>query len=537
MTRIELRRPVIAAWAALAAVPVVAMIVEVLRAPRLHFLDYWQILSYASNPDGSLSIGGLTKLHNEHPITLSGLLFWLDARILGGSNNVLGILNIVLVGATVFALYRMLPARLDLTRLDMTKKAGLVTAYTFLLYSSGALEVFGMSMSGASFLLGIVPSVFAILCAHRGRTIPALVLAVVGSLGHGTAFAVWPALALVAWLRRDERWRVVTPLAAGVVIIVGWLALPKPVTTPGPGGAFGFDTVLAAAAGALSPLRITDGAPVAMAVGALVAVTIIGLGVLTARDRDAEHAGWLGVGTLALGAAAMIGLSRVDYGATIGLASRYATIAGLAGCAALTLVVLRVRALNATAAAALACAVAGVTFAAGSPEATNVRNQYPNQQLLAAAMRVEANTVVASNRTSPSVIGLTRAMHAYPFSGSYTLDCGGAEIGSRVTLASVRTLHGSGNGGHIDSGPVRGGTPIVGWAVVGNERADCVIVVDRVGTVVGGGYVDVARPDIPSAAGLPEQRSGFKAVADPRTTGGVVLVRSGGEFYQVSAPG
>lgn len=519
------------AWSALAVAPVVLMVVEVLRSPRLHFLDYWQIFSYASTDSGGLDVPGLFTLHNGHPIVTPGLLFWLDGRLSGGSNLMVGLVNVVLAAAAVVALRAMLPATLN-----PAKRAALTVAFSFLLFSPGALEMFGMGMSGASWLLGLVPGVFAMLCAHRGHTVPALLLALLASLGHGTAFALWPALALVAWLRGDALWKVLAPLVAVVGVVAVWLTLPAPPEGTGPGGEFGLDTQLAAMAGTLSPLRVADGVPLALAVGGVIAVVIVAFGLLAIRERLAEpaaraDAGWVGLGTHMLGAAAMIGLSRVDYGPAIGLTTRYATLSSLAACAVLALIVLRRPALPTVRVAAGVCAVVAATFVAGSLEAVNVRNQYPGQKLLEVAMRVGADDVVGARRIDPDFGDMAQRAGIYPFAGDLDLGCG-VKLGARP--ARIDNL--PEGDGFVDSGPVRGGVEVNGWAVVNERRAECVFIVDGSGTVVGGGYTGVARPDVPAVAHTREVRAGWVAVADPASTEPSVVVSSGGAFYRLPSP-
>lgn len=508
-------------WGALAAVPVVAMVFEVVRAPRLHFLDYWNILSHVTNADGSLDLAGLFTLHNQHPTATPGLLFWLDGHLTGGSNVAVGLFNVVLAAAAVLALRFMLPADLD-----GTKKGALTVAFSFLLFSSGALEMFGMGMSGASWLLGLVPAVFAMLFAHRGNTVAAIVLGVVANLGHGTAFAVWPALALVAWLRGDAWWRVLAPLGTLVALVVGWLALPSPPEPSYAGGELGFDTWLAVVAGTLSPLRLADGSPVALAVGGVVAVVLVAFVLLAVRERPTRRdAGWVGLGTHMLGAAAMIGFTRFDYGPTIGLTTRYATLSGLATCAVLALVVLRRPTFSPVRVAVGACVVAVATFAAGSLEAATVRNQYPNQQLLAVAMRVGADDVVETKRIDPAHVRVAEQAGFYPFTDDFELGCG-VRLGQRLSRIGTGV-------GDVDTGPVVGDAELRGWALVDGHRADCVFVVDGAGTVVGGGITGVARPDVPEEERTSEQRSGWAAVAEPSVDDASIVVSSGGRYYRI----
>ncbi|TDV55145.1 hypothetical protein [Actinophytocola oryzae] len=517
------------AWAAFAAVPVVVMVVEVLRAPRLHFLDYWQIFSYVTTDDGSLDLAGLFTLHNHHPIVTPGLLFWLDAQLTGGSNIAVGLVDVVLAAVVVFGLCLMLPADLD-----RTKKAGLTVGFSALVFSSGALEMFGIGMSGASWLLGLAPAVFAVLCAHRGNTVAALVLGVLANLGHGTAFALWPALALVAWLRGDAWWRVLAPLVALLGLFAVWLTLPAPPSAAGPGGEYGFDSQLAAVAGALSPVRGSSSSSLALGVGGAVAVVLAGFVVLAVRERaegpavPRPDAGWVGVGTHMLGAAAMIGFSRLDFGPTIGLTTRYATLSALATSALLALVVLRKPVLPPTRVAVGVCVVAAVTYTAGSLAAVNVRNQYPNQALLGVAMRVHADDIVAVNRISPAFASLAERAGIYPFTPDFDMGCG-VRQGSRPGGTLSTTL------GAVDTTPVVGNTDLRGWALVDGHSADCVFVLDRAGRVVGGGYTGLPRPDIPGAVATTEQRSGWTAVAAPSTKDGEVVVWSDGRFYRLAS--
>jgi hypothetical protein len=511
-------------WSALAAVPVVLMVVEVLRSPRMHFLDYWSILSYATTATGGLDVGGLFKLHNGHPSVTPGLVFWLDAELTGGSNIAVGLVNVVLAAAAVLGLRAMLPGDLD-----GTKKGALTVVFAFLLFSSGSLEMFGMSMSGASWLLGLVPGVFAMRCAHRGHTGLALVLGVLATLGHGTGFALWPALALVAWLRRDGLWRVLAPLGALVVFTVVWLLWPKQPGETGPGGEYGIDTRLAAMFGVLSPVRVEDGAPLSLAVGGAIAVVLAGFAVLAVRERltglPVAAAGWIGLGTHMLGAAVMIGLSRIDYGPTIGLTARYATLSSLATCAALALVVLRRPTLPRVRVAVAACAVAVATFAAGAMEAVNVRNQYLNQNLVAVAMRVGAADVVEEHRIKPRVWAVAKRAGFYPFGVDLDIGCG-VRLGSRIRIDGTGT-------GFVDTGAVRGGIEMRGWALVDGHRAECVFVVDSSRVVVGGGYTGLPRPDLLKEQDISELRAGWAAVADPGVQGGIVVVWSDGLFYRL----
>lgn len=540
---------------ALFVIPIVLGLAEAIRSPRLNFVDYWLVLGTTTNADGSLNWTELFSLYHEHPILIVGIVFWLDANLFDGANNPLGILSVVLAAAILASLCSMLPARLRGNR-----RLAVMAALSAIVFSSAATEYFGLGMMGVQWLLGVAPAVVALGFAHRGRMVPAVLFAILGSLGHGAAFPVWIALGLVAWLRRDRRWQVLLPLALGVCVFVVWQLAPWPESYP-KSGIVGVDTHIGAMFTTLGQVWSFASVDLALFAGAVTVgvLCLLAAGALRQRLAPMENAatedapaadspaadragdaGWFGVATQVLLMAAMIGASRGGVANTEGLAPRYCAVA-LLGVAALTVLLISrgPRALRAHA-GAFALVVALVTFAVGSTSASATRNKYPTQPVLAVAMQVDAKSVVSKEFGYPDYLPRYQTMGVYPFTEDFTLGCGngGPELGTQVDLAQTAELPAPADNrqtaGVVENAPVVGDTELRGWALIDGAQADCVLVVDQAGTVVGGGAIGLPRLDVTLVVNG-TGRSGWTAVARPGTTDGTVLVQGNGKLYRVES--
>ncbi|MCP3799577.1 hypothetical protein NLX83_09945 [Allokutzneria sp. A3M-2-11 16] len=521
----------------LAAVPIAAMLFEVLRAPRLHFLDYWSVFGRITEPDGDLNPRGVLTYQNEHPMFLPGLLFWAEAKLLGGFNQVLGFIDVVVAGATVFLMRRLLPPELGDTR-----RAALTAAFSFLLFSTSGLHNFAFGFSGTGWLSANLAAVGAILLTLRGKHVWALVVGLVGCACYGTAFALWPALAVINWLRRQRvRW-VVTPLVACLAIVVVWAFTYGPKPSLNRGNPLGLDSYLATVAATLGQLWSTN-IDIATGTGTVTALLVAGFAWLAVRRRLATSENhpqtpWVGVAVYAAGAATMISVARAGAGLTPTDTGRYASIPALALCAVLALVVISWPVLSTVRVVALAMTIGLTTYAIGSAQAANVRSQFGSQPLLAVAMRTGADAVVTEFRAKPDTVPAVKGIGAYPFNGGFTLGCKGLELGGRVDLASIPDLperpDDAGNAGFVET-PVRGDAVIGGWAFAGDKRADCVLVTDRHGMIKGGGLVGIPRPELMTVLGVAESRGGWRAVASPDLDGGVIIVSTKDGLRRVSA--
>ncbi|WP_346126963.1 hypothetical protein [Lentzea roselyniae] len=532
------RRPSLLKWGlwALVAVPVLIALAEAIRSPKLHFWDYWVVIAKSVDKSGELT-DGVWRLHNEHPAVLASLAFWADAKYFNGYNYVLGVFCVLMSIVMLFALIRMLPARL--TGLP---RAAVAVAVSFLVFSSSALEYYGIGMSGTHWLLGLMPSVVAISFAHHGWTVPALVFALIGSFGHGSAYPVWFTLALIAFLRRDHWWRIVTPVVLGAGVMIHWMTQEHPVAPTIQ--LVGADTYLATALTMLGEAWVSRAIDLASMVGAVIVVLYGIFTVRAVKERQEpqtpriDYSGWIGLGVHTVLVAALIGFGRARFSVNEGLAPRFAMVSLLAASAVVVLLaVLGPRFLR-TRIIPFALVVGIGTFAVGTYQAGATRSYYPKQPVLAVAMHLEAKSVMLKMSATPMSLAPMRALKAYPFTDDFTLGCHGPELGTTVDLKTAKDLpapkfESGSTMGAVETGEVRGDTEITGWAQVNAKSVDCVFITDQTGLVVGGGAVGLPRPDVREVISNGSGRSGWAAVAKPGTKDLIVLVSAEGQLYRI----
>ncbi|MEC3981423.1 hypothetical protein [Amycolatopsis sp. H20-H5] len=535
-------------WGLLLA-PIALSLLEVLRSPRMNTWDFWVLLGRSTYADGTLNPRSFTVLFNEHPAVTVILTFWADAKLFAGSQWVLGAVAFLLGLAMFAALWRMLPPRLT-----GTPRLAVLTTLSLLVFSSAAVEYYGAGWMGIQWFLGLAPAVVALSFAHHGRTVPAVLLGVLASLGHGSGFPVWIALGLVAWLRRDRLWRVVLPLALGVVVLVLW----RLASVPGPAapGISGVDTYLGSTMTALGRAWGAQSPDVGMITGAAT-LAAIGFAVVTAaRTRvvpvdgtpaTPDDAGWIGLAVHAALAAAMVGLSRGTISNIEGLSARYAVIGLLATAALVALLALRAPQAIKTRTVPIVLAIGLGSYAVGSTSASETRQDYLTQPVLAAAMVTGADSVVKKMNGYPEYLPRFRALGVYPFTGDFTLGCGvhggpSPELGARLDLASARPLTAALDGDALTAGvveaaggdaKVNGDTDLRGWAFVDGDQPDCVLVTDADGEVSGGGAVGLPRRDVGVTFGV-TGRAGWEATAKPSVKGGAVLAVKNGKLYRLA---
>ncbi|SDC13354.1 hypothetical protein [Actinokineospora iranica] len=535
-------RVVLGALWVVGGVPVLLALAEVFRAPRLNFNDFWLVLGMTTRPDGAFDISKTTTLMQGQPMELVSIVYWLDARLFAGSNQALGVFTVLLSLAALAAMAAMLR-----TRFTGRTRVAVLAGLSALVFSSAAITYFGIGMMGAWWLLGLTPAVIAIAFAHHGRTLPATVFGALACLGHGTGLPVWAALVLVAWLRRDSRWRLLVPAIAGAVTATLWLLAPGG-TGPKRPDVIGADTLLATTLATLGKIWSSASPDLAILAGALTAAILAAIATTLAAERlrPAEptrphDAGWAGLAAHTAIAAAMIGVSRGGYGTAEGLAPRYAALSLLFTAAVLVLALSRGPRTVRAHAVPITLAVALASYGIGTGNAAETRRQYPFTPTLAVAMRLDAPHMISRNYAYPGHIGILRTLRVYPFTDDFTLGCGGPELGHHIDLATVRDLPGPGAGtttvGHIETpGGVTGDTDISGWAMINGEQAACVLVVDPAGTVVGGGATGLPRRDIITSGTVwGTGRAGWQAVAKPGTDDGAVLLRHGDTYYRVTS--
>ncbi|SDN27604.1 hypothetical protein [Allokutzneria albata] len=506
-----------AVLSAVAVLPVLVTIFEVLRSPRLNFADYWWFVEGATHPDGSLDPAGLLKQHNGHPTFIPRLVFWAEARYLGGNNHALGLLTVVLSLVVLVVLHRMLPRDLS-----TTNRFALTAAFSFLLFGSRELELYGVGVTGATWLLMAVPGVLALLYAHRGQTVRAMIAVAVACACFGAGFALWPVIALIAWLRRDALWQIVAPLVVLVVAGGAWALTfeTDSLQSPHPLGPENYLSVLTGTLGQQWAYKHADFAVVA---GAVIGVLLFCLIAVALKRRDAETAAWIGLGLWGVLIGVMIAITRVGSGVEVALAGRFALAPVLATAAVLVLLAVYKPGLPVLACSLVVCVA---TYALGTHLATAVRALYFDQRVLEVAMHVGANKTITELGSTPAVVSRLKGMRSYPFNDAFGIGCGtrlGAKVGALRELST----------GAVDSGPVTGDAKISGWAMVDGRPVDCVLVVDGAGIVQGGGAVGMPRPDVQGALQTRQARLGWRAVAIPGIAGASVVVGSGGVLYRL----
>jgi hypothetical protein len=485
----------------LALVPAAAMALEVVRAPKLHFVDYWYALVRFVNLDGSLNFGGLFVSSNEHLIAVPSLLYYGDATIFGGNQRFLGFLDILIAIATVVVIRFAIPKSLP-----VVVRASIVFASSALIFSLHGLHNFTHAMSGAAWLTANLICAGALAFAAKGRWWPAWALALLGSITYGTSFAVWPSLALIAIMRREPMRQRVAPLVAGAVIVLGWMSLNH--NAAGSGTESDIGTAIFGLFAVFGHIWAAGNTGVAVLAGALV-LGAYGALATVAASRTPELRFWWGLACHAFFGGAMIAVSRIDFGLDYSQHSRYTSISVLIS---LPLLVIGGTVVHSFVGRhwrklAIGFAVAGVAgFVLGVPTADQVRAEDTDHEMKSVALR--AGYLNAFGWALPpaghQLVPRLEALGHYPFNDSFTLGCGGPELGDTIDLDGVKEMVPPQGGrtpaspaGTVDKIEPKPGSQLVwGWATGVNDPVRCTVLVDSAGKVVGGGVSDRVRSDI-----------------------------------------
>lgn len=527
----------------LALIPFVTTLIEVARSPRLQFLDYWWVLARITFADGSVNLPNVRGLQNEHPLIVPSLLYWLDAKLFDGDNRALGVLVVLVAGITVLALRAALPKALS-----PVVRASMVFGTSLLVFSLHGLHNYSRSMSGIAWLGANLLVVAALLFAVRGKWVPAWAAALVACITYGTAFPVWPALALVATMNGESRWRRLAPLGMGAVVILTWLAVNERGVAPGTQPANDLGTLIFRYLTVLGHLWTAENAAIAVfAAVALLAVYAVLLGNQVARGPELRF--WWALAVHALLACGMIAMARIDYGAEAGLFSRYTSISVLASLPALVilLVVLHRRFRKHAYKLAIGAVAAGLLgYALGATTAGIIRAENQLHALQGVAMRLNmANAFETLNWPLPPSASLTprlRALDHYPFTEDFTLGCGGVELGSKLDQDKLIELptpeeHRSGElTGDVVRADVRTGASLFyGWVSEWRDPSRCVVLIDAEGKVTGGGVVQLRPAGLPPGLEHIPAGSGFAVLGPTERGDRIVVIRAGGAMLWLPA--
>ncbi|MGH3876225.1 MAG: hypothetical protein ACRDSK_04220 [Actinophytocola sp.] len=496
--------------ALLAVVPVLTTLRDVANSGRLQHLDYLFQLTRITNPDGSFRAFDLRNyLSNEHILGLPSVLYWINIKLFEGDNRTLGVFVVAVAVATIVALGLALPRTLP-----PLVRAGLVVAASALMFSPHGLWNYTRAMSGTAWLTANLIVVVAFVLALRGKWWPAWVLALVGSFSYATAFAAWPVLAAIAIARREPLWKRLLPLVVGGSVVLLWMTYRpsaplagKPTSDPA-----GMLYYFLAIVGKL--WSVDSGAVAAIAGVVVLGVYLVLASSPVARDRSMWF--WWALAAHGLLGAGMITAARVDYGGEIGMdTSRYTSVSVLLALPALVMLAVVVHRRLPARAYQLAGAIVMVGmlgFALGGTAGKEERAKNEEHFVEAVAIRAGYSDAYRRYPAARDLVPRLRSMGHYPFTDDFTLGCGGPELGSKLDVDAMTALPpADGNkvpdhpAGAVewtepaDPDPFFDGrrVPIFhGWAADNTDPVRCVVIVDREGTVVGGGVSGQQRPDI-----------------------------------------
>ncbi|NQX88527.1 MAG: hypothetical protein HRT77_07665 [Halioglobus sp.] len=204
------------------------MVTEVLNGTQLPYTDYWTILDSLVTNDGNLKVTDLVFLVNGHPLVIPKIILWLNLHFFEGSNVSLGLFNIVIVCLQLVLIFLYL----KLSAIDRPSRILVLLLSTALLFGMTGTWNFMHSVSGAAWLTTNLLVLAAIYCRARGSNLLALTLAIAATLSYSTGLAVWPAIIVVGlsareWKASWKEW----PWVAIFLFLAAIIAYFSPSTT------------------------------------------------------------------------------------------------------------------------------------------------------------------------------------------------------------------------------------------------------------------------------------------------------------------
>jgi hypothetical protein len=510
------------------------MISILVRGSEMQQADYWLMLPHFLNPNGSLHLAGLFHFHNEHPVVVTQLLYWLNFRAFSGKNIPLG-LAVVGLAVGELAVVGLLLRHRTWRTVDRIAMFALASA---LLFDRKGTWNFTAAMSGTAWFTADLFALIAIYLRSRDRDRSAFAVAVLAAVSYGTGIMVWPAMIVVGMCRRPVRayWRE-WPYAAAFVVTYVWYRF----SGPGDSGTFSHPaTILRSAVSVLGFVLGVNGRPGDL-IGYLVLIGVPVLALYLVRSRVGGVSAWVGLATFGWLALIEISAGRLDIVA-INAKNRYTSLAaivwiGFAGLLILALHDIGPRLTKRTAtgttpsltrltSAGIAVVVA-VPLLFGALTAGRVDEQQmldlnSSQERAEIAWRfgLADNTLfmlgLFGSRTN--IESLLRSTGHYPFISSWNLDCG---LYGRHLDRVARSVEPPIRGAVLSSGPAVGipGSVEITGHVITAKSIRCIIVANAQDVVVGAAAVGG------DAAGTGAHR--------PSGTGFDALAKNGGSPYRI----
>lgn len=526
-------QPITLLWLA-ALLPPLLMVRRIHQSTNLNYQDYWSSMLRITTPTGGLHLRGLFTYQNEHPFFVPQVLYYLDARLLAGTNHMLGYYSLLVSIGALAILWFLLPR----TWSPLTRSLMLVAASAVLFCPSGAWN-YVRGMSGAAWLTANLFALIGILLASRGRTVLAVIAAALALLSYGTGFGVPVALIVIALLRRDKRWRWLLPLA----LLLGALAVYAKTSHGGTAGAHGHDPglLLQTFLTNLATLWDPSGGSLGLLISSLGLVVLIACAIRfwAAREQLADLIPWFGVLAYALAASALISFGRsLSFGGN-GAQSRYVSLSALFWIALAVVALRTVRSPREVGVRALAVVAAVLVFWGASPVLFGpAASQSALQDEIAAGLRFNAADPFGSLVQDPHAqIPRLQALHAFPYNSGYTVGCG-VKPYATIDLSKVQTMPQNAfpKFGVLDSDQVTGNTrQIKGWMFRLGHPTQCALLVDGSGKVVGGGSAKMPRADVAGIASNYPDNGGYEVVTSASNTDVQLLLGFDDGFWRLPA--
>ncbi|MEO7262471.1 MAG: hypothetical protein ABI047_14635 [Jatrophihabitantaceae bacterium] len=523
-------------WAALLALlPALLMARRVSHATQMQYQDYWTALVRITNPDGSLHLRGLFSYQNEHPFFVPQVVYYLDAKLLNGTNHELGYFAIAMSLASLAVLWFLLPSRWS----DLARIMLMLAASAVLFCPSGAWNYL-KGMSGTAWITANVFGLLGVLFARDRRTGLAVAAAALALLSYGTGFAAPLAIIVVALLQRDRWWRWALPLG----LFFGGAVVYKLTSNGGSTGkGISHDPGLLAQTFLtnLSTLWDPAGGTFGLMAGAG-GLVVLAVGFVAFWTRRAEYAdliAWWGVAAYALIASGLISLGRSEVFLGDGAQARYVSLSGLFWIAVAVVGVRTLRSARELPVAIAVIAAAVLVFWAGSPQLyATTAGETPVQNEMAAAVRFNApDPFQARLQDPPAVISRLKGLGSYPFTSDYTIGCG-LKPDASIDPSTTRPLPAGlfGRSASLDQDRLVGGTrELSGWIYWVAHPLDCVVLTDSSGKIIGGGAIHIVRTDVSTAnRGLPND-TGFGAVTPSKNSDARLVFGFADGFYTLPA--
>lgn len=286
--------------------------------------DYWYVIPKLVQPNGAIQWSVLMERMNEHLTVIPKLMYWLVVRFAHGSNRVLAWIAFGMATAQAGLLWRMAPSAM---RKEPAARAALALFIVAASFPFSGAHNFMMGMSGVAWFSANLCAVAALLLASGDRWLAASLVAFAGSFSYGTGLGIWPALLVMAALRRTS-WRGWCAILVPAMLALAFFAISH--HTPGhhPHPEYNPLVVLEALCTLIGSAMARGEAAMLLGCAGLV---IGAMATFHALEREEARAlsAWIALALYALANLGLMAVSRAGFGEGMLQSSRYASIPAL----------------------------------------------------------------------------------------------------------------------------------------------------------------------------------------------------------------